>query len=117
MLPPRILDLIPPAAYGYRGGIPELFPHETGPVFDPVAAATIAADLAVTGLLQPARAARLELFHARDAANPGFDEVVRALLRHTWAGRLAGGPGAQEAAGRAARARFAGPCRRWSPRD
>jgi hypothetical protein len=84
VLPPRILNLIPPPAFGYRGGIPELFPRQTGPVFDPIAAATTAADLAVSGLLQPARAARLELFHARDAANPGFDEVVRALLRTTW---------------------------------
>ena len=93
VLPPRILNLIPPPAFGYRGGIPELFPRETGPVFDPVAAATTAADLAVSGLLQPARAARLELFHARDAANPGFDEVVRDLLRRTWTADSAGGPG------------------------
>ena len=99
VLPQRILDLIPPAAYGYRGGIPEMFPHETGPIFDPVAAATVAADLAVTGLLQPARAARLELFHARDAANPGFHEVVRALLRHTWGQPAGRGPGAQGAGG------------------
>jgi hypothetical protein len=98
-LPPRILDLIPPAAYGYRGGIPEMFPHGTGPVFDPIAAATVAADLAVSGLLQPARAARLELFHARDAANPGFEEVIRALLRHTWGLPSRRGPGAQETAG------------------
>ena len=97
-LPPRILDLIPPAAYGYRGGIPEMFPHGTGPVFDPIAAATVAADLAVSGLLQPARAARLELFHARDAANPGFEEVIRALLRHTWGLPSGRGPGAQETA-------------------
>jgi hypothetical protein len=85
-LPPRILDLIPPPAFGYREGIPELFPRETGPLFDPIAAATTAADLAVSGLLQPARAARLELFHARDPENPGFDEVIRVLLRRTWAG-------------------------------
>src|SRR5918994_2835750 len=98
-LPRRILDLIPPAAYGYRGGIPEMFPHETGPVFDPIAAATVAADLAVSGLLQPARAARLELFHARVAANPGFEEVVRAVLRHTWRLPARRGPGAQRTGG------------------
>jgi hypothetical protein len=98
-LPRRILDLIPPAAYGFRGGIPEMFPHGTGPVFDPIAAATVAADLAVSGLLQPARAARLELFHARDAANPGFEEVIRALLRHTWGLPAGRGPGAQGTAG------------------
>jgi hypothetical protein len=102
VLPSRILDLMPPTAYGYRGGIPELFPHATGPVFDPITAATVAADLAVSGLLQPARAARLELFHARDAANPGFDEVVRAVLRHTWGLPTSGGPGAQRTGGRQA---------------
>ena len=89
-MPPRILNLIPPPAFGYREGIPELFPRDTGPVFDPVAAATTAADIVVTGLLHPARAARLELFHARDASNPGFDEVVRALLHRTWAARPVG---------------------------
>jgi hypothetical protein len=102
-IPARILDLIPPAAYGYRGGIPEVFTHETGPVFDPIAAARAAADLTLSGLLQPARAARLELFHAREAANPGFDEVIRALLRHTFgpvSGRAA--PSGADAGGREA---------------
>ena len=90
-LPSRVLDLIPPPAFGYRGGIPELFPRTTGPVFDPIAAATTAADLAISGLLQPARAARMELFHARNAANPDFDEVVRSLLRRTWGNEPAAG--------------------------
>jgi len=84
LLPTRILDLIPPRAFGYGGPPVELFEKRTDLVFDPVGAATIAADLAVSALLQPERAARLNDFHARSESNPSFDEVARALLRQTW---------------------------------
>ena len=47
-------------------------------------AGTIAANFAVTGLLEPHRAARLIAFHARNAANPDFKEVARALTTQTW---------------------------------
>jgi hypothetical protein len=108
VLPPRILDLLPPPAFGYEDGIPELFPRETGRLFDPVAAATTAADLAVSGLLDPARGARLEVFHASDAQNPGFDEVLRGLIGRTWGEpvRTAGpaGAGPEEAVRRAVQA-------------
>jgi Met-zincin len=84
LLPRPILDLIPPRAFGYGDPPVELFDKRTDLVFDPVAAATIAADIAVSGLLQPERAARLFEYHSRNEANPEFDEVVRALLRQTW---------------------------------
>src|SRR5262249_58937695 len=48
------------------------------------AAAVTAADLAVSGLLNPQRAARLVGFHAREPKVPGFDEVVAALIKKTW---------------------------------
>jgi hypothetical protein len=83
-IPPRILDLIPPRAFGYEGGTTELFSKRTAPTFDPIAAATIAADLAVSGLLDPNRAARLIEFHSRNNANPDFKEVVDALMGATW---------------------------------
>ena len=83
-LPDRILDLIPPRPFGFGGGTAETFSGQTGPTFDPIAAATIAADLAVSGLLQRDRAARLVDYHARDDANPGFAEVVDALVDRTW---------------------------------
>jgi len=67
-IPPRILDLIPPRAFGYEGGTTELFSKRTAPTFDPIAAAAIAADLAVSGLLDPNRAARLIEFHSRNNA-------------------------------------------------
>ncbi len=83
-IPPRILELIPPRAFGYEGGPTELFSKRTAPTFDPIAAATIAADLAVSGLLDPNRAARLIEFHSRNNANPDFKEVVDALIGATW---------------------------------
>ena len=79
-IPPAILELIPPRAFGYEGGPTELFSKRTSPSFDSIAAATIAADLAVSGLLDPSRAARLIDFHARNSANPDFKEVIDALI-------------------------------------
>ncbi|MGA9772306.1 MAG: zinc-dependent metalloprotease [Blastocatellia bacterium] len=84
VISPRILELIPPRAFGYEGGTTELFARRSAPVFDPIAAATIAADLAVSGLLDQNRAARLMTFHARNPANPDFKEVVDALIARTW---------------------------------
>lgn len=83
-IPIRILELIPPRAFGYEGGTAELFSKRTDPTFDPIAAATIAADLAVSGLLEPHRAARLVDFHSRNNADPDFKEVVDALIGATW---------------------------------
>jgi hypothetical protein len=84
MIPQRVLELIPPRAFGQDFGPAELFPRRTGPVFDALGAASIAADLALTELLQHERAARLIEFHARDSANPDFREVVAALVAATW---------------------------------
>ncbi len=84
VVPPRILQLIPPRAFGYEGGTQELFAKRTDPAFDPVAAAVVSADLAVSRLLEPRRAARLIQFHALDPSNPDFGDVVEALLARTW---------------------------------
>jgi Met-zincin/Domain of unknown function (DUF5117) len=83
-IPPRILALIPPRAFGYESGTPELFPKRTAPTFDPVGAAAIAADLALTDLLDPRRAARMIQFNAQGREYPHFDEVVSAAVRATW---------------------------------
>jgi hypothetical protein len=83
-IPPRLFALIPPRAFGFGGVNTELLSRRTAPVFDPIGAATIAADLAVSGLLQHERAARLIDFHSREAANPDFKEVIDALLLRTW---------------------------------
>jgi hypothetical protein len=83
-IPGSVLDLIPPMAFGYGRGHTELFEKRMDPAFDPIAAATIAADLAVSGLLEPHRAARLVDFHARDSRCPGFEDVADALIARTW---------------------------------
>ncbi|MGH9759786.1 MAG: zinc-dependent metalloprotease, partial [Blastocatellia bacterium] len=83
-LPKRILDLIPPRAFGFEGHEIELFGKRTDPVFDPTSAATTAADMTISGLLEPHRAARLIEFHSLNNQYPGFDEVIDALLDHTW---------------------------------
>jgi hypothetical protein len=83
-LPPHVLQLLPPPAYGYEVGIAELFDRRTAPLFDQLSAATVAADLVVSAILQPQRAARLVDFHARSAQNPGVDEVFEALVRRAF---------------------------------
>jgi hypothetical protein len=84
LVPRRVLDLLPPVAFGYDGGVAELFPKRTAPVFDAVGAATVAADLVLTELLQHERAARLVEQHGHDAANPSFGQVVEAVVAATW---------------------------------
>ncbi|MEP7270105.1 MAG: zinc-dependent metalloprotease [Acidobacteriota bacterium] len=86
-IPRRILALIPPRAYGYDGGTAEHFSKRTSPDFDPIGAATIAADLAISALLNPQRAARLNQFNSLDQSNPDFSEVVSALLAATWSAK------------------------------
>jgi hypothetical protein len=93
-IPERILQLIPPTASGYGGGTAEPFEKRTAPVFDPIGAATIAADITVTALLQPQRAARTIEQHGRDQSVPGFGDVVNAIVQRTWsAARPADGYG------------------------
>ncbi|MBO0720756.1 MAG: zinc-dependent metalloprotease, partial [Blastocatellia bacterium] len=84
IIPQNILDLIPPVATGYEGGTAEYFGRRTDPAFDPLGAATIAADLALVALLEPNRAARMIDFHAENAANPDFKEALDAIIAATW---------------------------------
>ncbi len=85
----RVLDLLPPPAFGYGGGTAEPFTRRGDSTFDPVAAAGIAADLAVSALLQPVRAARLVAQQARGTRAPGLAEVVMGLIAATWRSRTA----------------------------
>ena len=89
-IPARVLELIPPPAFGYGGSTAEPFPARAGEVtFDPLAAAGIAADLAVSALLDPVRAQRLVVQAARDPRLPGLSEVVATLVTATWKPRPA----------------------------
>ena len=83
-IPERILHLVPPTASGYGGGTAEEFDKRTDPVFDPIGAATIAADVTIGALFDRARAARSVEQHGRDAAIPGFGEIVNAVIQRSW---------------------------------
>jgi hypothetical protein len=79
-IPQRILDLMPPRANSTESGIAELFDKRTTPVFDPIAAATVASDLTISTLLDPNRDARLVQFHAENSDNPSLSEVLTAVM-------------------------------------
>jgi len=82
-LPDRILNLIPPRAYGYPRHR-ETFGARTGLVFDPMAAVESAAGLTLHQILHPERAARLVQQQARDPKLPGLDTVIDEVLATTW---------------------------------
>jgi len=82
-LPEGVLAVLPPRPAGYEPN-PEMFPSSASPAFDPLAAASAAADMAVHGLLQPERAARMVDFHRRDPKLPGFEEVLDALTKSSF---------------------------------
>jgi hypothetical protein len=79
-IPPRIVALIPPRGNVDVTSNTELFEHRTTPAFDPVSAAMASADITLATLFDARRAARLVQFHAEDAANPSFNEVVNDVL-------------------------------------
>jgi hypothetical protein len=79
-IPPRILGLIPPRGNVNVNSNTELFEHRTTPAFDPVNAAMTSVDITLAALFDARRAARLVQFHAEDAANPDFNEVVNDVL-------------------------------------
>ena len=78
-IPAGVVDQIPPRPPGF-GRTRETFPRYTGPAFDAVAPAVVAADHTVSRTLEPARAARLVEQHALDPALPGLDEVLTTLV-------------------------------------
>ncbi len=83
-LPEAVIALLLPRPAEYRPH-PELFQGYTAPVFDPLAAAAAMADMAVEGLLQPERAARLVDLHRRDPQLPGLEDVLGALVEKSFA--------------------------------
>src|ERR1051326_8788790 len=82
-IPQRILNLIPPRADTTEGGVAELFEHRTTPAFDPVSAAMTSAEITLDALLDARRAARMAQFHAENAKNPDFTELVDDVIAVT----------------------------------
>ncbi|MBZ5539294.1 MAG: zinc-dependent metalloprotease [Acidobacteriia bacterium] len=92
-LPESLLKSIPPRVPESDRGR-ELFKIHTSPAFDALAPAEAEAKQTLQFLFNPERAARLVEFHARDAGNPGLEEVLDAVLAATWkAPRGTGYPG------------------------
>ncbi len=83
-VPENIRKLLPPRADGFDNGTGEYFDKRTGPVFDSLGVASIAADLAISSLLERTRAARMIEFNAEDPKNPHFKESVDALVLKVW---------------------------------
>jgi hypothetical protein len=79
VLPDALLRRIPPRPSGY-GRTRELFPRYTGPMFDAVTPAVVAADHVVATILAADRAARLVEQKALDPSLPGLDDVIDALV-------------------------------------
>jgi hypothetical protein len=79
IVPKRVLDVLPPRPDDY-GMHRELFPRYTGLPFDPVTPGLAAADVTLTAVLDPARAARLVSQSAYDATLPSFGDVVDRLI-------------------------------------
>jgi hypothetical protein len=77
-LPRAVLAALPPRPDPYTLHR-ELFGRTTGITFDPVAPAMAAADLTVSLLFHPERAARLTQQPALDPAQLGLTEVIRAV--------------------------------------
>jgi hypothetical protein len=82
-LPEPLLKMIPPRPPDYERGR-EHFKIHTSPAFDALAPAEAAAQHTLQFLFNPERAARLVEFHARNAENPGLQEVLDAVAAATW---------------------------------
>ena len=82
-LPDSLLKMIPPRPPEYERGR-EHFKIRTSPAFDALAPAEAAAQHTLQFLFNPERAARLVEFHARNAENPGLQEVLDGILTGTW---------------------------------
>jgi len=82
-LPEPLLKMIPPRPPEYGRGR-EHFKIRTSPAFDALAPAEAAAQHTLQFLFNPERAARLVEFHARNAENPGLEEMLDAIVTATW---------------------------------
>jgi hypothetical protein len=79
VVPPSVLKGMAPRPSGYQRHR-ELFPRYTGLPFDPITPGLVAADLTITFVLQPERAARLVAQEALDPSLPGLGTVIDRLV-------------------------------------
>jgi hypothetical protein len=79
VVPEPVLKVMAPRPSGYARHR-ELFPRYTGLPFDPITPGLVAADLTITFVLQPERAARLVAQEALDPSLPGLGTVIDRLV-------------------------------------
>jgi Met-zincin len=79
VVPEAVLKVMSPRPSGYQRHR-ELFPRYTGLPFDPITPGLVAADLTITFVLQPERAARLVAQEALDPSLPGLGTVIDRLV-------------------------------------
>ncbi len=94
-LPESVLKVIPPPP-PESGTNREIFRGRSDPALDPLGAAATAADMVVTALLQPERAARLVDFHRRDPAQPGLEAVLGVVIDRVFDATAATAPRLEE---------------------
>ncbi len=82
-LPESLLKNIPPRPPMYERNR-EDFKIHTSPTFDALSPAESLSQHTLQFLFNPQRAARLVEFHARNAEEPGFAEILDAVLDATW---------------------------------
>jgi hypothetical protein len=78
-IPDAVLKSLPPRPDGYDPHR-ELFPRYTGPVFDAISPAVVAADLTIGFILDEERAARLVQQNALDPSLLSLDDVIGILM-------------------------------------
>lgn len=88
-IPAATLACINPVGIRYRA-IPEYLIGRTGPTFDPLEAAEVAATLVVTALWEPARLNRVAWQHASDPTVPPVWELIQTGLQAALAESLKG---------------------------
>jgi hypothetical protein len=82
-LPACVLDIVTPPGNEFAR-TPEYFATRTAPLFDALGAVEAGSAQTTQFLFDPSRLNRLAWQHARDAQQPGVDEVMAALFRGTW---------------------------------
>lgn len=82
-LPAGVLDILTPPAMGHERSR-EYFATRMDSVFDAFSIAEAGAAQTAGFLLDPARMNRVAWQHARDAQQPGVQEVLSLLLQKTW---------------------------------
>ena len=82
-LPEKLISMIPPRPAGYDRNR-EDFKVKTWATFDPLSAGETAANLTLSLILHPARAARLVEFHARNGKYPSFESVIDKIFSVSW---------------------------------